>query len=74
MRDALAEARSAVGDGGRILARYSGTEPVARIMLEGEDRDVLEAQAGRIAWAIRSTLGDQRDADNSGTIPNTTPS
>lgn len=74
VRDALAEARTAVGPGGRILARYSGTEPVARIMLEGEHKDVLEAQAGRIAWAIRTTLGDQRNSSNSGTTPDSTPS
>jgi phosphoglucosamine mutase len=72
VRDALAEARTAIGEDGRILARYSGTEPVARIMLEGEDREVLEAQAGRIAWAIRSTLGDRRDSRDSGTIPDAT--
>ena len=70
---ALSEARSAVGEGGRILARYSGTEPVARIMLEGENKDVLEAQAGRIAWAIRSTLGDRRGSEHDGTTPNTSP-
>jgi len=29
-------------------------------MLEGEDRPAIEAHAGRIAWAIRSAIGDQR--------------
>ena len=30
-----------LGKSGRILARYSGTEPVLRIMLEGEDEDKI---------------------------------
>ena len=31
---ALAEAESALGDNGRIVLRYSGTEPLARVMVE----------------------------------------
>jgi phosphoglucosamine mutase len=65
---ALADARTALGDAARVVVRYSGTEPVARIMLEGRDRGALEAHAGRIAWAIRSQLGDQR-AGGGGTRP-----
>jgi len=41
---------------GRILVRYSGTEPLARVMVEGPDRSAVERWAGRIAAAIRSEL------------------
>jgi phosphoglucosamine mutase len=40
-----------------VLLRYSGTEPLARVMVEGEDADRVSAGAERIAEAIRRTLG-----------------
>jgi len=39
---------------GRVLLRPSGTEPVVRVMVEGEDRDEINALAERIAEAIRT--------------------
>jgi phosphoglucosamine mutase len=42
---------------GRILVRYSGTEPLARIMIEGEPRDAIEAAASRLRQVIESALG-----------------
>jgi phosphoglucosamine mutase len=42
---------------GRILVRYSGTEPLARVMVEGPDREQVEALTTRIADAIRRELG-----------------
>ena len=42
---------------GRILVRYSGTEPKARIMIEGEPRDAIEAAASRLKQVIESALG-----------------
>jgi phosphoglucosamine mutase len=41
---------------GRVLLRYSGTEPLARVMIEGEDATEIEELAQRIADAIRSEL------------------
>jgi phosphoglucosamine mutase len=37
--------------------RYSGTEALARVMIEAESREEMERHAERIAQAIRSTLG-----------------
>lgn len=48
--------RSLVGRG-RVLLRYSGTEPLARVMVEGEDATEIEGLADRLANAIRSELG-----------------
>ncbi len=44
--------------GGYVLVRYSGTEPKARVLLEGHERTVLELWAKRICEAIRSQVGD----------------
>jgi len=41
---------------GRVLLRYSGTEPLARVMIEGEDAAEIEELAQRIAEAIRGEL------------------
>jgi phosphoglucosamine mutase len=42
-RKAQAEFEKALGGRGRIVVRYSGTEPLLRIMVEGENRDEVEA-------------------------------
>ena len=46
---AVEEIRSALGADGRLDLRYSGTEPLARIMVEGRDRDGIEKHANRLA-------------------------
>jgi len=46
-----------LGDRGRLLLRYSGTEPLARIMIEGESEDQVRAHASALAEAIRAELG-----------------
>jgi len=43
LRKAQAEFEKALGSRGRILVRYSGTEPLLRIMVEGESKDEVEA-------------------------------
>ncbi|MCL4177021.1 MAG: phosphoglucosamine mutase [Verrucomicrobia bacterium] len=43
--------------GGRILLRYSGTEPKARLLLEGPDQAELEQWSARIGEAIRRQIG-----------------
>lgn len=42
---------------GRILVRYSGTEPVCRIMVEGEDKEMISKYAQMIASVIEEKLG-----------------
>ncbi len=42
---------------GRVLVRYSGTEPLARVMLEGESEDEIRRLAQGIADAIQADLG-----------------
>jgi phosphoglucosamine mutase len=51
------EVEEKLGHRGRLLLRYSGTEPLARIMIEGESEDEVKTLAGKLAEAIRAELG-----------------
>ena len=51
-------AEAEFGDAGRVLVRFSGTEPLARVMVEGPRLDRVEHFAQSIAAAIRAELGD----------------
>ncbi|NJM56031.1 MAG: hypothetical protein HC841_09205 [Verrucomicrobiae bacterium] len=54
----VAGAEGAVAkSGGRVLLRYSGTEPKARLLIEGRDRAELEAWTKKICDAIRAQVG-----------------
>lgn len=46
-----------LGDRGRLLLRYSGTEALARVMIEGEDECEVNTHAQALADAIRSEIG-----------------
>lgn len=50
-------AENAFNGNGRVVVRFSGTEPLARVMIEAESHDDVEKWTGRIADAIRSELG-----------------
>jgi phosphoglucosamine mutase len=51
------ETEKDLGGAGRVLLRYSGTEPKIRLLIEGRDGDRINAQADRIADAIREKIG-----------------
>jgi phosphoglucosamine mutase len=53
----VAAAERDLGDRSRELLRYSGTEPLARVMVEGEDVERVRGAVTRIADAIRAALG-----------------
>jgi phosphoglucosamine mutase len=50
-------AEESFGDAGRVLVRFSGTEPLARVMVEGPDLGRVEDFAQRIASKIEAELG-----------------
>jgi len=53
---AVARTEQALGSDGRVLLRYSGTEDVARVMVEGPDEGVIQAQAQELADCIQTAL------------------
>jgi phosphoglucosamine mutase len=55
--DAVHRAEDALGDGGRVLVRASGTEPLVRVMVEAEEGDDADRHAGELADAVRASLG-----------------
>jgi phosphoglucosamine mutase len=54
---ALAEANASLGENGRIVLRYSGTEQLARVMVEAEHDSDVQRFSQSIASAIRSSIG-----------------
>jgi phosphoglucosamine mutase len=54
----VAEAESALNGAGRVLLRYSGTEPKIRLLIEGRDAAMIGRHADRIAGAIQARIGN----------------
>lgn len=55
--EAVAAAETAMGNGGRVLVRSSGTEPVVRVMVEAETEDEARRHTDVIVGAVRAALG-----------------
>ncbi len=54
---AIAAAEAELADSGRVVIRYSGTEALARVMIEAESESLMQRHAQTIAAAIRAELG-----------------
>ena len=55
--DLVQETKRELAGKGRVLLRYSGTEPKVRLLIEGRDQAVIERQADRIAAALTQAIG-----------------
>jgi phosphoglucosamine mutase len=54
---ALKEAETALGRSGRVVLRYSGTEPLARVMVEAEREEDVRRWSEALAAALRTAIG-----------------
>ena len=55
--EAIARVEAHVAQHGRVLVRYSGTEPLLRVMIEGKDHDEIRAWAQEIVDVVKRELG-----------------
>jgi phosphoglucosamine mutase len=62
IQNAVREIEVALASRGRLLLRYSGTEALARVMIEGESQIEIEKQANELAGVIRDALGPGPDS------------
>src|SRR5258705_3544043 len=57
VQEVVNQVEKRLSQNGRFLLRYSGTEPLARIMIEGERQGEIETYAENIAIALRQSIG-----------------
>jgi phosphoglucosamine mutase len=57
VQNAIASAQRELDGNGRVVVRYSGTEALARVMIEAESREQMDRIAASISGAIQSALG-----------------
>jgi len=57
IQNAITKAEQELDGNGRVVVRYSGTEALARVMVEAESEEKMTALANGIAAAIRRKLG-----------------
>ena len=55
--EAIKQVETELGDEGRVLVRYSGTENLCRVMVEGPSEDLTERYCRQIAGAVKSAIG-----------------
>lgn len=56
------EAEKSLAGRGRVFVRYSGTEPLVRVMIEGEDLETIRKHAKKIAAAFAKAIGQKGGA------------
>jgi phosphoglucosamine mutase len=57
VHDSIAAAEHELNGNGRVVVRYSGTEALARVMIEAESKGQMDRLAGAIVTAIQTNLG-----------------
>jgi phosphoglucosamine mutase len=57
LRDAVAQSEQELNGRGRVVVRYSGTEPLVRIMVEAENMPLVDEHVRRLAGLFQAQLG-----------------
>jgi len=60
IKDAITSVEQRLGDEGRVLVRYSGTEPLCRVMVEGPTVDTTDAYCREVAGVIKKKIGKRK--------------
>jgi phosphoglucosamine mutase len=58
LKEVMARVESELGSAGRVLVRYSGTEPVVRVMLQGDDQTRIQDLALEICGVLQRAIGE----------------
>ncbi|MEE3198716.1 MAG: phosphoglucosamine mutase [Planctomycetota bacterium] len=59
LQEIVEKVESQLADEGRVLLRYSGTEPLLRVMLEGPQQQLVEQLCDEICGVVRDAMGEQ---------------
>ncbi len=59
LNDCLKKFENELSASGRIFLRYSGTEPLARVMIEGKSKGRIEAMSAELGAIIRNSIGEE---------------
>ncbi len=59
LSDCLEKFENELSASGRIFLRYSGTEPLARVMIEGKNKEQIETMAAKLGAIIRNSIGEE---------------
>ena len=54
---AIRDVEKKLGSNGRVLVRYSGTEPKVRVLVEGPDQKAIDGYAAQIASELKKAIG-----------------
>jgi phosphoglucosamine mutase len=57
IKDAILAVETSLGEAGRVLVRYSGTQPLCRVMVEGPDEKTTQKYCRQIADVVQNALG-----------------
>lgn len=57
LQEAIRSGEERLNGAGRILVRYSGTEPVVRVMVEGQDQSTIKDVADELAGVVKAAIG-----------------
>jgi phosphoglucosamine mutase len=57
LQEAILEAEKELADQGRVLIRYSGTQPMCRVMVEGPTQEITQTLADRLVTVVKECIG-----------------